>query len=391
MKRIYKNIFLLFIFFTINIFSSKDAIIAPKKYKPAEMNLEITKVKLKEIEGTINEVKKELYISKKDLTVDTDDILFITEEKNKLRENFNFQKKNILNNENYVFSYKQHKDNIYLVHCDKNIIKKLYKINIKKINYDPSQNFCYFNILNTSTLEYIEINTAISTSDGIAPNGISSEIRGLDFLDFYLKDSSLNNIPTEYTTTFKNNSVTIKNNATLIFEGTLTKTTNLTDRMRLDGQVINPFYKNISLALFKNLNNTETHVGWLIINKGGAIENPLDIQIINDMDFGEMTNSEIKSTPIVPGKIQIIDKNSVGYTITLGTNSLDLTDDSKTSKVKIQNINIDEEIQNNKGTLKNHIITGEAITTPNTTKSNGIHSGTLNINIVTKQSQGGKF
>lgn len=205
MKRIYKNIFLLFIFFTINIFSSKDAIIAPKKYKPAEMNLEITKVKLKEIEGTINEVKKELYISKKDLTVDTDDILFITEEKNKLRENFNFQKKDILNNENYVFSYKQHKNNIYLVHSDKEKIKGIYKIIFKNIDYNNNYLYIY-NINKSTTTSPITFEGTFKHGDGIKNSNFTDAIVYDDTIDFfYFKKASNFVLPKDATYTITNN------------------------------------------------------------------------------------------------------------------------------------------------------------------------------------------
>ncbi|SJZ72135.1 hypothetical protein SAMN02745174_01385 [Cetobacterium ceti] len=314
MKKIYKNIFLLFIFFTINIFSSKDAIIAPKKYKPAEMNLEITKVKLKEIEGTINEVKKELYISKKDLTVDTDDILFITEEKNKLRENFNFQKKDILNNENYVFSYKQHKNNIYLVHSDKEKIKGIYKINQQTKNPDTNKHAFYIR------------NTAYSyTISGNLNTGA----------DIKCENSSLPDV--EYPVTSGNISVSDPTKDVIkfmkdghIIPHGINSPSISEDLMKLDIQ-------GISLTLYSETNNnlnlikgyipkhfTGTyrfrvqvngiHNGWIILMSGSNSDS-LIVNVIKHMNYGAIPLN-LSSSVTANATIEINNNSSKDFEIT---------------------------------------------------------------------------
>ncbi|MCJ8343781.1 MAG: hypothetical protein MJH09_13210, partial [Cetobacterium sp.] len=284
MKRIYKNIFLLFIFFTINIFSSKDAIIAPKKYKPAEMNLEITKVKLKEIEGTINEVKKELYISKKDLTVDTNDILFITEEKNKLRENFNFQKKDILNNKNYVFTYKQHKDNIYLVHSDKEKIKGIYKIIFKNINYNNNYLYIY-NINKSPTTSPITFKGTFKHGAGIGNSNFTDAIIYDDTIDFFcFKKASNFVLPKDTTYTITNNGPesTIKihkinNNEFILFEFTFKND----EGRSIIGTLYSPYDYYIKIPVF----NKSIQTGWIIINGNSSTGPALSIKAVQGLEF----------------------------------------------------------------------------------------------------------
>lgn len=392
MKRIYKNIFLLFILFTINIFSSKDAIIAPKKYKPAEMNLEITKVKLKEIEGTINEVKKELYISKKDLTVDTDDILFITEEKNKLRENFNFQKKDILNNENYVFAYKQHKDNIYLVHSDKEKIKGIYKIKtnddiIDYLNY-------YFYIINNNfgaddniTLTGKLTGSIDKPSSNVQTGGGFSAIASAPPPEFLKSEHRLSS-----------NAYIISETANIIKIGFVNIPNILICKLGQNGDsknmtltIPNGFVGNICLKIsFKNEGDPTVKNGWLIISSYNNQEG-FYIKKLKDIDFG-ILQSEVLN--IATGSIEVTNTTSHPYILEIKS-SIDLKHELQDTHI----ITAALSFKDNSSSIIKEISTGSNINIPihSFIKSFPLNSPTGNyfnyfiLTATQQKAQGGKF
>lgn len=379
MKRIYKNIFLLFIFFTINIFSSKDAIIAPKKYKPAEMNLEITKVKLKEIEGIINEVKKELYISKKDLAVDTDDILFITEEKNKLRENFNFQKKDILNNENYVFSYKQHKDNIYLVHSDKEKIKGIYKILIIKNSKTPSAIVEILNSYEDFTFQAdIKSKTITKASH---PFYIYTQDQSIKYnLKFKKKQPNISGKYRFHVGEFQN-SIEIKNKKTnqVIFLG---KLTTLNFNPTISGVVSKDLNETLTINITHDIDLGNLKNKHLIIKK-----QPADQIIIekNNVDFGYMTSLSNKIKPDIPGSLILKNLKTLKPTIQIVNSNILLKNSTKEYISAKMNISSIPEIINDDYIF---YINGEA-TAGNISPGN--YSGILSLQLNLQPIQGGKF
>ncbi|MGX6592226.1 hypothetical protein [Cetobacterium ceti] len=393
MKRIYKNIFLLFIFFTINIFSSKDAIIAPKKYKPAEMNLEITKVKLKEIEGTINEVKKELYISKKDLTVDTDDILFITEEKNKLRENFNFQKKDILNNKNYVFTYKQHKDNIYLVHSDKEKIKGIYKIKIKTnddiIDY---LNYYFYIINNNFGADNI---TLTGNLTGNIDKPSSNVQTGGGFINI-ASDPPPKFLKSEHR--LSSNAYIISETANIIEIGFINISNILIcklgqndDSKNITLTIPNGFVGNICLKIsFKNMGDSTLKDGWLIISSYNN-QNGFYIKKLKDINFGILQSEALN---LATGSIEITNKTSHPYILELKP-SIDLKHELQDTNIITATLSFED----NSSSIIKEISTGSNMNIPihsfiNSFPLNSPTGNYFNYFILTatqKKSQGGKF
>ncbi|MGL6114501.1 MAG: hypothetical protein ACRC1R_05625 [Cetobacterium sp.] len=286
-----KKFLILILILSNTLFGNSDSIIAPKKYKSAEMNIEITKIKIKEIDGFFNFSTGEISIKKSNLEkVEKEDYLFLNSSpKNFTKLNFKGNPKE--NNDFYFFPInKNHKEKIYLIHSNKNNIKNIYRIN--KINPEDYDNRAIFYINNP--IDFIEFEGFPGNDNfSIIGNYCSYEIiqkpnstfpANFEFthveLDTSKYDYKIKDIKNDITLKifYKNTNKLIlkleveKENGAMEIEGKI--------QPQIPKDMFRLFYRDTDINTDKD---TPTKKGYIQINGQSDISNNIEV---TDIDFG---------------------------------------------------------------------------------------------------------
>lgn len=283
-----KKFLILILILSNTLFGNSDSIIAPKKYKPAEMNIEVTKINIKEIEGDFNFSTGEILIKKNNIEkVEKEDFLFINYDlKNFTKLNFKSNPKE--NNDFYFFPFnKNHKDKIYLIHSDKTNIKNIYSIKII-----PEED------LYTKILLLIPKHNNEILFQGYPDNGYLQFISGLGFAkiikfskdDFPTKgifvDGISNNSSYQFKLSDNNKTISIIHNSGTIV-ATFKITNNFNDLFYLEGEISKNLGNNTFKIYYENNDNTYKIPG--IIEMRGFTEGDDSLEyLLENIDFGTL-------------------------------------------------------------------------------------------------------
>lgn len=392
-----KKIFLVFIT-VINILFSKDFISAPKMYKPAEMNIEVTKIKTKSTDMYIDKVNKKIYKEFEDIKErTTTKTLYITtslERKNKKivseleYEILEHNGKKIL-----AIDYENEPSEIYLWIIENDSIKNIYKgnlmnraegispfawisrtINMRVLNLDANgQNI---KIGGDGTVNYNE-NYFQIVSGTLNRMLTKPQIKKVSEIINGEKREILPN-GQEYTTS-NNFKFSIEISGILRPARTLI----IKSSAGLDKGV------SISIDYYYAIGEIELEVYEDVIN---FLSSEFEILSISDMDFGTLQKGTVNNSPITKASIKA--KSVVGTKLSFRVvdTSIELGHDSITDgpKITVNSFTVEGKQDTINNTYEYEYEISGIATVPSNARD-GNYSGVLYTELTLSDIKGGKF
>ncbi|MBC2855550.1 DUF4402 domain-containing protein [Cetobacterium sp. 2A] len=387
-----KKIFLVFIT-VINILFSKDFISAPKMYKPAEMNIEVTKIKTKSTDMYIDKVNKKIYKEFEDIKErTTKKNLYITtslERKNKKivseleYEILEYNGKKIL-----VIDYENEPSEIYLWIIENESIKNIYKGNLMDRAEGISPFAWISRTINMRVLNSDVTNQEISIHADRSINYnsgyfqvVSGMLNGMFFVPGIKKVSEIVN----------------GEKKELSLSGQKYTTSN---RFEFSIDISGSWGESVRTLKIKSSEGLESGVSISIEYSHGRLEiyediinflpSKFEILSISDMDFGTLQKGTVNNSPITKANIKV--KSTIGTVLSFKVvdTSIELGRDGmeESSKITVNSFTVEGESAPTNN-IYEYEISGIANVPSNALDGN--YSGVLYTELTLSDIKGGKF
>lgn len=389
-----KKIFLVFIT-VINILFSKDFISAPKIYKPAEMNIEVTKIKTKSTDMYIDKVNKKIYKEFEDIKErTTKKTLYVTtslERKNKKivsdleYEILEYNGKKIL-----AIDYENEPNEIYLWIIENDSIKNIYKGNLTDRAEGISPFAWVSRIVNMKVLNS-------------SANGQSIKIGGDGKVSYNTKyfeiiSGSLNGMFTQPQIKQVSEIVNGEKIKLSLTSGSYSTSNNFKFSIEISGPLFprrtltidssQGLEKGVSISIeYYSLGDFKLEVYEDVIN---FLPSEFEILSISDMDFGTLQKGTVNNSPITKASIKA--KSVVGTKLSFRVvdASVELGRDGmeESSKITVNSFKVvDKSVSTNN--IYEYEISGIANVPSNALDGN--YSGVLYTELTLSDIKGGKF
>ncbi|MEG0135012.1 MAG: hypothetical protein RR476_02770 [Cetobacterium sp.] len=390
-----KKIFLVFIT-VINILFSKDFISAPKIYKPAEMNIEVTKIKTKSTDMYIDKVNKKIYKEFEDIKErTTKKTLYVTtslERKNKKivsdleYEILEYNGKKIL-----AIDYENEPNEIYLWIIENDSIKNIYKGNL----IDRAEGISPFAWISRT------INMRVLNSDA---NGQNIKIGGDGNVNyngnyFQVVSGTLNRMLTKPQIKKVSEIINGEKREILPNGQEYTTSNNFKFSIEISG-IVRPVRTliikssagldrgvSISIDYYYAIGEIELEVYEDVIN---FLSSEFEILSISDMDFGTLQKGTVNNSPITKANIKV--KSTIGTVLSFKVvdTSIELGRDGmeESSKITVNSFTVEGESAPTNNIYEYEI---SGIATVPSNARDGNYSGVLYTELTLSDIKGGKF